>query len=105
PKPFTSVTVTPCTPISDSAERTSSSLKGLITAVTSFIGFSGFYRGQQGHQQTLRRHRPHVERHQFAPSAPLSQAVPLISRQGLDGAPCWPRSTRWKNRGRKKGPE
>jgi hypothetical protein len=32
PKPLTSVTVMPCTPISDSASRTSSSLKGLMMA-------------------------------------------------------------------------
>jgi acetolactate synthase-1/3 small subunit len=37
PKPFTSVTVMPETPISDNAARTSSSLKGLIIAVTSFM--------------------------------------------------------------------
>src|SRR5690606_1291335 len=38
PKPFTSVTVMPCTPISPSASRTSSSLNGFNTAVISFIG-------------------------------------------------------------------
>src|SRR4029077_16042942 len=32
-------TVIPCTPIDDSASRTSSSLNGLMIAVTSFIGF------------------------------------------------------------------
>src|SRR5688572_17130239 len=37
PKPFTSVTVMPCTPIADSASRTSSSLNGLMMAVTSFM--------------------------------------------------------------------
>src|SRR5262245_28603547 len=37
PKPFTSVTVMPCTPIADSASRTSSSLNGLMIAVTSFM--------------------------------------------------------------------
>src|SRR5258706_15478659 len=37
PKPLTSVTVMPCTPIADSASRTSSSLNGLMMAVTSFI--------------------------------------------------------------------
>ncbi len=37
PKPRTSVTVMPCTPMSLIALRTSSSLKGLITAQTSFI--------------------------------------------------------------------
>src|SRR5918996_1615472 len=37
PKPFTSVTVMPCTPIAESASRTSSSLNGLMIAVTSFI--------------------------------------------------------------------
>src|SRR3989338_8272270 len=37
PKPLTSVTVMPCTPIPDSASRTSSSLNGLIMAVTSFM--------------------------------------------------------------------
>src|ERR1700733_6735182 len=37
PKPLTSVTVMPDTPISDKAARTSSSLKGLIIAVISFI--------------------------------------------------------------------
>ena len=36
-KPFTSVTVMPETPMSDSAARTSSSLKGLMIAVTSFM--------------------------------------------------------------------
>src|SRR5439155_14722024 len=40
PKPFTSVTVIPCTPIVDSASRTSSSLNGLMIAVTNFILFS-----------------------------------------------------------------
>jgi hypothetical protein len=34
------VAVIPCTPISDNAVRTSSSLKGLIIAVTNFILFS-----------------------------------------------------------------
>src|SRR5258707_838734 len=37
PKPLTSVTVIPCTPIADSASRTSSSLNGLMIAVTSFM--------------------------------------------------------------------
>src|ERR1700677_4343133 len=37
PNPFTSVTVMPETPISDNAARTSSSLKGLMIAVTSFM--------------------------------------------------------------------
>src|ERR1700735_115531 len=37
PNPLTSVTVIPETPISDNAARTSSSLKGLIIAVTSFM--------------------------------------------------------------------
>src|SRR6266403_3376036 len=37
PKPLTSVTVMPETPISESAARTSSSLKGLIMAVINFI--------------------------------------------------------------------
>src|SRR5579859_7445898 len=37
PKPFTSVTVMPETPMSDSAARTSSSLNGLMIAVTSFM--------------------------------------------------------------------
>src|ERR1700686_2374384 len=37
PKPLTSVTVMPDTPISESAARTSSSLKGLIMAVINFI--------------------------------------------------------------------
>src|SRR5690349_2402341 len=38
PKPFTSVTVMPCTPTSASASRTSSSLNGLMIATTSFMG-------------------------------------------------------------------
>src|SRR5204862_826736 len=38
PKPFTSVTVMPWTPIAESASRTSSSLNGLMMAVTSFMG-------------------------------------------------------------------
>src|SRR5512145_1849928 len=37
PKPLTSVTVMPCTPTADSASRTSSSLNGLMMAVTSFM--------------------------------------------------------------------
>src|SRR5687767_345920 len=37
PNPFTSVTVIPCTPIADSASRTSSSLNGLMIAVSSFM--------------------------------------------------------------------
>src|SRR5277367_6820526 len=37
PKPLTSVTVIPDTPISESAARTSSSLKGLMMAVINFI--------------------------------------------------------------------
>src|SRR6185436_16893201 len=37
PKPLTSVTVMPETPMSDSAARTSSSLNGLMMAVTSFM--------------------------------------------------------------------
>src|SRR5882757_4542245 len=37
PKPLTSVTVMPCTPMADRASRTSSSLNGLMIAVTSFI--------------------------------------------------------------------
>src|SRR6185437_14565519 len=37
PKPLTSVTVIPETPMSDSAARTSSSLNGLMIAVTSFM--------------------------------------------------------------------
>src|SRR5512142_2334278 len=37
PKPLTSVTVMPCTPMADKASRTSSSLNGLMIAVTIFI--------------------------------------------------------------------
>src|SRR5690606_26421367 len=37
PKPLTSVTVIPCTPIAESASRTSSSLNGLMMALTIFI--------------------------------------------------------------------
>src|SRR5882762_2211807 len=37
PKPLTSVTVMPCTPMAERASRTSSSLNGLMIAVTSFI--------------------------------------------------------------------
>src|SRR5215510_1002787 len=37
PKPLTSVTVMPCTPMADNASRTSSSLNGLMMAVTSFM--------------------------------------------------------------------
>jgi hypothetical protein len=37
PKPFTSVTVMPCTPMADRASRTSSSLNGLMMAVTNFM--------------------------------------------------------------------
>src|SRR5713226_8858459 len=37
PKPLTSVTVMPCTPMADRASRTSSSLNGLMIAVTSFM--------------------------------------------------------------------
>src|SRR5205085_202794 len=37
PKPLTSVTVMPCTPMPESDSRTSSSLKGLMMAVTSFM--------------------------------------------------------------------
>src|ERR1019366_6875157 len=37
PKPLTSVTVTPCTPIALRASRTSSSLNGLTIAVTIFM--------------------------------------------------------------------
>src|SRR5450432_2788404 len=37
PKPLTSVTVTPCTPMALRASRTSSSLNGLTIAVTIFI--------------------------------------------------------------------
>src|SRR5438552_1235286 len=52
PKPLTSVTVMPCTPMADRASRTSSSLNGLMIAVTSFmellppskLGLSGFGR-------------------------------------------------------------
>src|SRR5277367_4371093 len=41
PNPLTSVTVMPDTPISESAARTSSSLKGLMMAVINFILDSG----------------------------------------------------------------
>src|SRR5687768_14479062 len=37
PKPLTSVTVMPCTPMPERASRTSSSLNGLMMAVTSFM--------------------------------------------------------------------
>jgi hypothetical protein len=37
---LTSVTVMPCTPMSDSASRTSSSLKGLMMAVICFMAVS-----------------------------------------------------------------
>src|SRR4051812_17217360 len=40
PKPFTSVTVTPCTPMALRASRTSSSLNGLTMAVTIFMVIS-----------------------------------------------------------------
>src|SRR5471032_2378004 len=39
PKPLTSVTVMPCTPIVERASRTSSSLNGLMMAVTNFMEF------------------------------------------------------------------
>src|SRR3954453_18539550 len=52
PKPFTSVTVMPCTLSADNASRTSSSLNGLMMAVISFIqglvDLEGFGDGQQG---------------------------------------------------------
>src|SRR5688572_12547175 len=47
PKPFTSVTVMPCTPIAERASRTSSSLKGLMMAVTSFMGVSSGLRSER----------------------------------------------------------
>src|ERR1700678_915943 len=53
PKPLTSVTVMPETPISESAARTSSSLKGLIMAVINFIGFSAGNPGLQGAVATI----------------------------------------------------
>src|SRR5690606_5675864 len=40
PKPLTSVTVMPCTPIADRPSRTSSSLNGLMIAVISFMRVS-----------------------------------------------------------------
>jgi hypothetical protein len=40
PNPFTSDTVIPSTPISDKASLTSSSLNGLMTALTNFIFLS-----------------------------------------------------------------
>ena len=39
PKPLTSVTVMPCTPMADKASRTSSSLNGLMMAVMIFMGY------------------------------------------------------------------
>src|SRR5574343_1574332 len=44
PKPFTSVTVMPCTPMADGASRTSSSLNGLMMAVTNFMMSSSPFR-------------------------------------------------------------
>src|SRR5574337_831452 len=40
PKPLTSVTVIPCTPMAESVSRTSSSLKGLMIAVINFMTLS-----------------------------------------------------------------
>src|SRR5215472_19056250 len=45
PNPFTSVTVMPETPLSESAARTSSSLKGLMIAVTSFMSGHSVFEG------------------------------------------------------------
>src|SRR5436190_16456061 len=47
PKPFTSVTVTPVTPTSDNASRTSSSLKGLMMAMTIFIAWASCLRARR----------------------------------------------------------
>src|SRR3990167_109655 len=49
PKPLTSVTVIPCTPIAESASRTSSSLNGLMMAVTSFMSASEGFAHRQHH--------------------------------------------------------
>src|SRR5882762_9524314 len=48
PKPFTSVTVTPCTPMALRASRTSSSLNGLTMAVTIFMVISRLSERSEG---------------------------------------------------------
>src|SRR6476661_6628263 len=52
PKPLTSVTVMPCTPIPERASRTSSSLNGLMMAVTSFMSAPCESKASEGLLQT-----------------------------------------------------
>src|SRR5262245_34550625 len=52
PKPFTSVTVSPDTPTSASASRTSSSLNGLMIAVICFMGDSSSGDARRTHLST-----------------------------------------------------
>src|SRR5436853_5511636 len=82
PKPFTSVTVMPETPMSDSAARTSSSLNGLMIAVTSFmcelsIGFRGIiyrqhacYRGGNHFAPFVPRRRTRVNHYSSTDDSP-----------------------------------
>src|SRR5580765_940237 len=53
PKPLTSVTVTPCTPMALRASRTSSSLNGLMIAVSIFIAV---LLGARGSERLRQRH-------------------------------------------------
>src|SRR5271154_5605065 len=75
PKPLTSVTVIPETPISDSAARTSSSLKGLMIAVINFIADSAEALGREMNPITILRSR-HDQMHRE------SRFWPMIAMQG-----------------------
>src|SRR5512133_2309288 len=78
PKPLTSVTVIPCTPMADRASRTSSSLNGLMMAVMSFIGSSRMSErfGNRYHCSRLA--------HLLAAAGPVDRGVQVLVGIGAD---------------------
>src|SRR5215469_1078385 len=81
PNPFTSVTVMPDTPMSDSAARTSSSLNGLMIAVTSFMGSDSVCRDGGAHNFAV-----------FMPCSGIGAKPGLLHREKarrLQDAPGW----------------
>src|SRR5687768_6695887 len=75
PKPLTSVTVMPCTPMAESDSRTSSSLKGLMMAVTSFM---------LAPSDALRLERVLDPEHQRGPAQVLVVEAAVVVGVGVD---------------------
>ena len=88
PYPYTSVTVTPWMPISATAWRTSSNLKGLMTAVISFMHLSPHPSINRTAADGACAYHWLAEC-SFHASAELSESQPLVCVAGTGFAPPW----------------